>query len=152
MGRKSKWETHVKPHLCEIEEWVQDYSEKYIAEELLNVSEKTFETYKKVHPELRKALKEGNKKLIGDLKQSLKKKAKGFYYDESRTYFKQEGKNGKETMIKETFHRYSQPDTGAIHLLLKNLDPDWRNDDMTTVELKREQNELAKQKFEAENW
>lgn len=52
----------------------------------------------------------------------------------------------------EEYERYSPPDTGAIHLLLKNLDPSWRNDDQATMNMKREKLELEKQKAEQDNW
>ena len=44
------------------------------------------------------------------------------------------------------------PDLGSIHLLLKNIDPEWHNDDKATLDLKKEQLELAKKKQEADEW
>ena len=61
-------------------------------------------------------------------------------------------KGGKESKKIEEKEKYAQPDTGAIHLLLKNLDPSWHNDDKQTMELKREQTEIMKQKAEAAQW
>lgn len=150
MGRKSKYETHVKPYLSQIEEWFQDLDERQIAVERLGIAVSTFENYKKKYPELREALKKGRQHLVGELKASLKKKAKGFYYEETKTSIRQEG--GKEVKVIEKYKKYAQPDTGAIHLLLKNYDPTWTNDDQTTIDLKREQLELAKQKAENDNW
>lgn len=150
MGRKSKYESHVLPHLSEIENWCQDYDERQIATGLLGISVSAFEKYKREHPELVDALKKGRQVLVSDLKASLKKKAKGFYYEETKTSIRQEG--GKEVKIIEKYKKYAQPDTGAIHLLLKNYDSTWTNDDQTTIDLKREQLELAKQKAENDNW
>ena len=150
MGRKSKYETHVKPYLSQIEEWYQDLDEQQIAVERLGIAVSTFENYKKKYPELREALKKGRQHLVGELKASLKKKAKGFYYEETKTSIRQEG--GKEVKVIEKYKKYAQPDTGAIHLLLKNYDSTWTNDDQTTIDLKREQLELAKQKAENDNW
>lgn len=150
MGRKSKWESHVLPHLSEIENWCQDYDERQIATELLGISVSAFEKYKAAHAELREALKKGRMCLVSDLKASLKKKAKGYYYEETKKTIRNEG--GKEVVLMEKYHKYAQPDTGAIHLLLKNLDPTWTNDDQTTIEMKREQLEIAKQKAENDNW
>ena len=150
MGRKSKYESHVLPHLSEIENWCQDYDERQIATGLLGISVSAFEKYKREHPELVDALKKGRQVLVSDLKASLKKKAKGFYYEETKTSIRQEG--GKEVKIIEKYKKYAQPDTGAIHLLLKNYDPTWTNDDQTTIDMKREQLELAKQKAENDNW
>ena len=44
------------------------------------------------------------------------------------------------------------PDVAAIHLLLKNLDDDWRNDDRPTMRLKMQKLELEKTKIENESW
>lgn len=150
MGRKSRYETHVLPYLQQIQEWCQDLDERQIAVERLGIAVSTWENYKKKYPELREVLKKGRQQLVGDLKAALKKKAKGFTYEETKTTIRDEG--GKKVTIVEKFKKYAQPDTGAIHLLLKNLDPEWTNDDQTTIDLKREQLELAKQKAEADNW
>ena len=56
--------------------------------------------------------------------------------------------DGKRTVLIEEYERYAQPDTGAIHLLLKNLDDTWRNDDKATMDIKRGQLELAREKEE----
>ena len=150
MGRKGKYETHVKPYLQQISEWYQDFDERQIAVERLGIAVSTWENYKKNYPELREALSKGKESLIGELKASLKKKAKGFSYEEKKTIVRDEG--GKKVSVIEKYTKYSPPDTGAIHLLLKNLDPTWTNDDQTTIEMKREQLEIAKQKAENDNW
>lgn len=150
MGRKGKYESHVLPYLEQITEWYGDLDEAQIATEKLGISVSSFENYKKRYPELQEALKKGKKHLISELKTTLKRKAKGFYYEESKTTTK----NGAEgiTHTTETFRKYAQPDLGAIHLLLKNLDPDWTNDDQTTISLKREQLEISRTKAESEIW
>lgn len=149
MGRKSKYETHVKPFLSEIQEWYQLLNEEQIAKKL-GISVASFENYKKQYPELKEVLQNGKQTLIEDLKQSLKKKALGFKYKEKKTYIKEV--DGQRVKIIEEYEKYAQPDTGAIHLLLKNLDGTWRNDDQATVDMKREKLELEKQKAENDNW
>lgn len=149
MGRKGRYETHVQPFLNDIAEWYGLINEDQIAKKL-GISVASFEKYKNEHPELRESLKKGKEDLIEELKTTLKKKAKGFYYEETKTYIKQE--NGKEVKTVEKHKKYAQPDTGAIHLLLKNLDDTWRNDDKATQDLKKEKLELDRQKAENENW
>lgn len=149
MGRKGRYETHVQPYLDKIAEWVQETDEQDICDRL-GISTTTFTTYKKKYPELVEALRNGRQHLVSDLKASLKKKAKGFYYEETKTTIRDEG--GKKVTVVEKSKKYAQPDTGAIHLLLKNLDPEWTNDDQTTIDIKREQLELAKIKIDNENW
>lgn len=150
MGRKSRYETHVLPYLQQIQEWCQDLDERQIAVERLGIAVSTWENYKKKYPELQEVLRKGKQQLVGDLKAALKKKAKGYTYEETKTIIRDEG--GKKITTIEKYKKYAHPDTGAIHLLLKNLDPEWTNDDQKTIDLKREQLELAKQKAENDNW
>lgn len=149
MGRKNRYETHVQPFLNDIKEWYQLLTEGQIAEKL-GVSVASFENYKKKYPELLEALKDGRTHLVEELKGTLKKKAQGFYYEETKTVIRKDG--DKELQMVEKYKRYAQPDTGAIHLLLKNLDEDWRNDDKATMDMKRERLEMDKTKAENESW
>lgn len=149
MGRKGRYESYVLPHLDEIREWYNTLSEKDIAKRL-GVSVSTFEKYKREHPELADTLKDGRQELVSILKKSLKKKAVGFEYTETKRTIREIA--GKKIVTIEEYTRYSPPDTGAIHLLLKNLDESWRNDDKATMDLKREKIELDKQKAEDERW
>lgn len=149
MGRKGRYETQVQPMLGQIQEWYGLLTEEQIAKRL-GVSVRSFERYKTQHEELRQALLNGKQALIEDLKATLKKKAKGFHYKETKKTIR--NVNGQSTQVIEEYERYSPPDTGAIHLLLKNLDDTWRNDDKTTVDLKREKLELDRARQENESW
>ena len=149
MGRKNRYESHVQPNLEKIADWIQVLNEDQIARRL-GISQRSFEKYKTEHEELREALKHGKEALAEELKVTLKKKAKGFYYKETKKIIRDTGE-GKVVTIEE-YERYAQPDTGAAHLLLKNLDPDWRNDDQTTIDLKREKLRLEKEKAENNQW
>ena len=84
------------------------------------------------------------------LKSALKKKAKGFYYKETKRTIRDV--DGTKTQVVEEYEKYAPPDTGAIHLLLKNIDPNWRNDDKETMELKKRQVDIAEKKAEDANW
>jgi hypothetical protein len=149
MGRKNKYDTHVQPHLEEIQEWVGTLTEEQIAKKL-GISVASFEKYKSKHEELVESLKKGRENLIEELRNSLKQKAKGFHYTEKKKIIRDV--NGQRTQVIEEYERYSPPDTGAIHLLLKNLDETWRNDDKQTMDLKREKIELEKSKAENQAW
>lgn len=154
MGNKSKYETYVKPYLNEIKVWTETLTDEQIAEKL-KVSRRSFAKYKKDYPELSQAIEDGKKKLVKILKDTLKKKAQGFYYEEVKTVKihnpDSEAENEWIERI-EINRKYAQPDTGAAHLLLKNLDPNWRNDDKETMDIKKKQVELQKQKLEQDNW
>lgn len=151
---KSKYDSHVKPHLDKITKWTEDLTDEQIAARL-KISRKSFIEYKKQHPELVEALEKGKKRLVVELKDTLKKKAKGFYYEEVKTVkiHNPDSEADQEWIEKiEINRKYAQPDTGAAHLLLKNLDPTWRNDDAETMKLKKQQVEIQKQKLEQDNW
>lgn len=151
---KSKYDSHVKPHLDKITKWTEDLTDEQIAARL-KISRKSFIEYKKQHPELVEALEKGKKRLVVELKDTLKKKAKGFYYEEVKTVkIHNPDTDAEQDWIEkiEINRKYAQPDTGAAHLLLKNLDPTWRNDDAETMKLKKQQVEIQKQKLEQDNW
>jgi len=150
VGRKSRYETHVKPYLNQIQEWYEDLDERQIAVDKLGIAVSTWEKYKKEYPELRDVLKRGKQQLVSELKTSLKKKAKGFYYEETKTCIREV--DGKQVKTIEKYKKYAQPDTGALHLLLKNLDESWHNDDTETINMKKEQLKIAREKMESENW
>ena len=149
MGRKSRYETHVEPYLDDIRKWYQLLNEGEIARKL-GIGVTSFEKYKREHPELREALREGRFELVEDLKLTLKKKAKGFSYTEKERII--QDVDGKMTTIIREREKYALPDTGAIHLLLKNLDDNWRNDDKPTMDLRREKLELDKKRAETNDW
>ena len=148
-GRICKYETNIKPHLKKIPKMYMEMSEAQIAK-YFGVTIQSWINYKKKYPELAECMKQSKEDLCEELKSALKKKAKGFYYTETTKTILKEG--GKEVKKIETRERYAQPDTGAIHLLLKNLDKDWRNDDLTTVEMKKKQMELNERKVESSEW
>lgn len=148
-GRKNKYESHVKPYLSKIPNWYLTKTETQIAKKL-GISEASWTNYKKQYPELQECLRNSQEDLVDELKGILKKKAQGFYYTEkTKTVIKEGGKESKKIEEKE---KYAQPDTGAIHLLLKNLDPEWRNDDKQTMDLKKQQTEIMQKKAEAAEW
>lgn len=156
MGRKNKYESHVKPYLADIPKWYETMTEGQIAKKL-GVSSSAFEVYKNQNPELVECLQKGKDILVDELKDTLRTKAKGFYYTETKeTYIEAEHEDGTREKIGEIkvekTQKYAVPDTGAIHLLLKNLDENWRNDDSETMKLKREKLEFEKQKAESESW
>lgn len=149
MGRRGMYDTHVLPRLKDISQWYLTQTEQQIAKRL-GIAPITFEKYKSAHAELREALSRGREDLADELKLTLKKKALGFYYTEKKTVTKTI--NGIEQILIEEYEKYSPPDVGAIHLLLKNIDDEWRNDDRATVDLKKQKLELDAKKAEADEW
>lgn len=149
MGRKSKYETHVEPYLASIPEWCMDMNEQELSEKL-GISEASLNNYKQEHPELREALIQGRKKLEHELKATLRRRALGYEYVEVKKTIRKDG--GKDVVVIEETKKYSHPDVAAIHLLLKNIDENWHNDDNATLEIKKAELEIKKTKAEQEAW
>ncbi len=145
----ASYEKNVAPYLDDIKEWTCSMTKEQIAKRL-GIGRRTLYRYAKDHEELRAALEEGRVMLIQELKSTLIKKAKGFHYKETKKVVR--SVDGVKTQVVEEYEKYAQPDTGAIHLLLKNMDPEWRNDDKATLDLKREQVQLQRDKFEETSW
>lgn len=141
----SKYDLCIKPYLEKIPEWYQRMDEGQIAQ-MLGVGKTSWAAYKKEHPEFAECFRQGKLELVDQLHSALKRKALGFH-EISRKDVIIKG----EVVTLET-DTYYPPDLGSIHLLLKNLDPTWHNDDKTTIELRRAELELKKQRAESENW
>ena len=149
MGRINLYKSRVEPYLEQIKTWSKFETEGDIAKRL-GVHRNIFSKYKKEHPELEEALKEGKQDLVAELKDALRKKALGFHYEETKTTQRKE--NGKTTVTVEKYNKYSPPDTVAAHLLLKNYDANWHNDDMETIKQKRKQLEQTDRKIDNAEW
>lgn len=149
-GRKNKYETHVKPYLSKIPEWYITMTESQIAK-TLGITERSWINYKNTYPELQQCLVVSKDNLVTQLKETLKKKAEGYWYTETTEEIieNEDGETIKKTTKRK---RFAHPDTGAIHLLLKNNDDAWRNEDKPTYELKKEQTAIMRQKAEAAEW
>lgn len=142
-GRKSKYETNVKPRLLEIAAWCRDgLTDKEIAEKL-NIGLDSFYRYKKDFSEFSDTLKET--KEIADIKveNSLNKNANGYDYEEEVVVMKKEviyneqGKRQKEITypVTVTITKHKEAETKAQQFWLQNRKPDkWRN--QSQVELK----------------
>lgn len=148
-GRPNKYFTHIQPRLTEIAEMCLTMTEKQIST-ALGVGYSSWCDYKLKYPELSDAIKRGRGNLVVELKSALIQKAKGFSYTEKKKTIRQAGE--QKIIVIEEYEKYAQPDTGAIHLLLKNLDVDWRNDDQATMDLKKKQVELTERRIENDNW
>ena len=168
-GRKSKYDTHIKPHLNWVEQMCQTMTEEQIAKSL-GVSVSTWCDYKNKHPELTETLKRGRQCLVADLRSALIRKAKGYEYTESKvtseevTWPKEmydallEAGFGPEEIatsrvVRTEVHRKQMaPDVAAINLALKNYDKgNWWNDP-AAYDLKREELELKKKQIEEGQW
>jgi len=126
MGRKSKYETHVKPFLDRIPSWRKDGLTELQVGKKLGISEDTLHRYKKLHSEFYESLKNGKELLIENLKESLFKRAMGYKVEETKQIFRKT-KKGQDAVYVERYTREVYSDTCLI-FALKNLDPEnWKD-------------------------
>lgn len=145
-GRKSKYETHVKPYLAEISEWCETLTEEQICKKL-GVGTSAWSEYKKEYSELTEAIKKGRQDLVIKLRSALIKKAVGYEYEERKYYTDDSGKKRMEKTVK-----YSHPDVAAINLALKNYDRDNWSNDPQMQRLREQELELRKKQIESSIW
>lgn len=145
-GRKSAYETIIKPNFPIISEMCRTHTEKQIAE-AIGVSYATFLKYKAEKSEFSEILIKGRQNLVAELKGILISKAKGYEYTETKTTTDNTGKKEKVEITK-----HAAPDVAAINLLLKNYDKDnWANDPQT-LELRKKELELREKQIEENKW
>lgn len=142
-----KYYSNVEPYLEEVSRMALQMTEKQIAEEL-GVAPSSFRTYKKKHPALVEALKKGRRQLVMELKSTLIQKAKGYTYTEKKQVYDETGALLRE----EVYTKAALPDTGSIHLLLKNLDPENWAENPQELKLKQQQLDLQKERIEFNDW
>ncbi len=146
---KSKWPM-VEAKLMLVQKWCRDgLAEDQIATNL-GIAVSTLNDYKHKHPEFLEALKKGKEVFITEVENALAKKALGFYYEEEKTYIKQE--DGKDVRYKEVTKKYQPPDVAACSLLLKNKDRGNWSDNPMKLDLDREMAEWRKKNESMKMW
>lgn len=151
MGRPSKYDTEVKPHLKEIEEAVKaGATDKEIAE-AFGISESSIYKYKKEKVEFSQAFTRGRKQIVFKIKGALLKKALGFEYEEEKRVGRKD-KNGENIVLVEKYKRQCLPSETAAAMLLRNYDETWRDNDNNTAKLKQQEAELKKEIAKANNF
>ena len=169
-GRKSRWETDIKPNLPLISEMARTMTEKQIAESFGISYTGAWSLYKKQYPELVESLKKGRQNLVAELRSALIKKAKGFDYTETKVTteevkwpdemyialldagFTPDQIKRSKLVKTEVAHKKAAPDVAALNLALKNYDKeDWANDPQALA-LKKKELELRERQIENNEW
>lgn len=150
-GRKSAYETHIKPRFSDILNWLKNgATERQIAENL-GVSYSTLNKYKAENNEFAEFIKNGRKTLVMQLRGALVKRAMGFEYTEKKKYTKRDPDGQVFQYVEETT-KTALPDVAALNLCLKNYDPEeWANDPQA-LKLKREELELRREIADKNDW
>lgn len=170
-GRPSKYEAQIVPRFDEIENWLRNgFKERDVAKKL-GISWATFNAYKKQFPEFLDLIKKSRENLVGEIKSAIFRRATGFVYTEKKTVIEYEEFSddlkhtlidlgvdidtiGKRQMVRtEIYEKQALPDPASAMILLKHWakDEGWTNDP-ATLELRKQELELKKQKIEEEDW
>lgn len=150
-GRKSKYETHIKPYLKQIAEWKKvGATDEQICGQL-DIAKSTFYDYIKKYTELSNAIKKGKTELVMDLRGELARIAFKHSLETKKQYIKQDMETGNKTQYTEITTKEVDGDIAAINLLLKNLDSEWSNDPQNLA-LRKQEFELRKAIAEASNF
>lgn len=147
-GRKSRYDSHVKPNLSKIEEWSKEgVTEKSMAHQL-GVGYSTFNKYKTERPELEEAIKNGRACCVENIENAMYQRAIGFQYVERKTIYSD--KEGEKT---EEVVKTALPDVTASIYLLKHWGKGkgYTNDPLT-LELKEKEIKLKEKLAENSNW
>ena len=150
-GRKSVYETHIKPRLADIRKWRAGGATLETICDVLDVSKTTFCKYKNEKPEFADAYKKGKAEIVMDLRGELARIAKKHTLETKKQYIKHDLETGHKTQYTEIVTKEVDGDVAAINLLLKNLDENWSNDPQNLA-LRKQELELRKAIAEANNF
>lgn len=169
-GRKSLYESHVKPRLEEIEQWVGNGVTLEQVAKNLGIAYSTLNDYKSKFPDFSETIKKARVKVVIELRGALVKRACGYDYDEKKVVtttinFSKKTREALEAagidieqlespklVRRETTTKRVPEDVAAINLALKNFDRENWSNDWKAYELKKEELELKKEKAQNENW
>lgn len=147
---KPTYESHVQPFLDQVTEWYKTMTVRQIARRL-GVSKTSLYKWATEHDDLKRALDKGKDDFVDELYSSLKRRAMGYDYEEKTVKETDSEKNGFET-VTTIVKKHVPPDRPSIVILLSNLDPDFHTDDHATLEIKRTELGIKKQRADAESW
>lgn len=142
-GRKSKYDTEIKPHLETIKEAVQNGATVTEIANALGIAESTLYKYKNEKTELSDAFTCGRAKIVIDIRAALLKKALGYEYQEKKQYLKKD-ETGESVTYTEITTKHQPPSETAGAMLLRNYDDGWLDKDSITTQLKQQEFELRK--------
>lgn len=151
MARPSKYDSEIKPHIDDIRKAVESgATDKEIAD-AFDISLSTLYKYKKEKAEFSKAFARGRVKVVIDIKAALLKKALGFEYREEKVVARKD-KEGETVVVVETYTKYQPPSETAAAMLLRNYDPEYRDNDSAAARLKEQEHELKRAIAQATNF
>lgn len=150
-GRKSKYDTDIKPHLKEIETAVKNGATIAEIATAFNIAESTIYKYKAEKAEFSAAFARGRASIVIEIRAALLKKALGYEYEEEKRVGRKDG-NGENIVVVEKYKKHQPPSETAAGMLLRNYDKTWIDKDKATTELKQQEFELRKAIADSNNF
>ena len=128
MGRKNKYDSHMKPNFEVILGYLRSgYTEKSICKKM-GVSTETWCQAKKKYSEFSELVKKGGTESVNLVVNKLYQRACGFECEETHTEIQKGGKDGEQKTIVRKIKKVYPPDVGAIAIILFNREPvKWQN-------------------------
>ena len=118
----------------------------------VNHSQRHFSSYCDQFKELRDVVKTEKMTGVPEIKLTLFNRAKGYDYEESKTYVKRDEETGKETSYTEITKKHMPGDVSACLAYLRNCGEDWMDRDKFTVEIKKREMELREKIAEMQSF
>lgn len=150
-GRKSKYDTEIKPHLSEIETAVKNGATISEIAAAFGIAESTIYKYKKEKKEFSAAFARGRASIVIEIRGALLKKALGYEYEEEKRVGRKDG-NGENIVLIEKYKKHQPPSETAAAMLLRNYDENWLDKDSATTQLKQQEFELRKAIADSNNF
>lgn len=143
----SKYETHVRRRLNEVEKWAKaGLADKQIAKNL-GIAYSTFRDYVKKHSELSSALSKGKHEIDEKVENALLKRALGYDYDEVKEIYE-----GDQLTKRQVVTKHVPADVGAMIFWLKNRRPQEWKSDYHKVKHDEKVLEMRAKEIEAKAW
>lgn len=137
--------TILEKNLKQIKEWKKlGATDEQICKQL-NISLSTWYKHIKENPHISEAIKTGTQFFVLELKGELARKAFKHTLETKKQYIKHDLETGHKTQYTEITTKEVDGDTGALHLLLKNLDKENWSENWQTYDLKKQELELRKE-------
>lgn len=138
----------LEKNLEQIKEWKKlGATDEQICKQL-NISLSTWYKHIKENPHISESIKTGTQFFVLELKGELARKAFKHTLETKKQYIKHDLETGHKTQYTEITTKEVDGDTGALHLLLKNLDKENWSENWQSYDLKKQELELRKEMAE----
>ena len=150
-GRKSKYDTHIKPYLNDIKEALERGVEENQIAKSMGVSTSSWCEYKNRYSEFAEVFKTKDvSNILKELDGALMKAALGYEYEEVKQYITKDADGRTRTHTEKT-KKVQPPNVTAIFGAYNRFDPDYVKD-KAYYELKVQELELKKLSLEGKEW